>query len=69
MKFRKRRLLGLKRKTGWSWERMCRQMHVVMDSEGPSHTTLFRYAQGRILRPNKLTERWIEQAVVKLERL
>jgi len=68
MKFRKRRSLTLKKKTGWSWERMCRQMHMVMGTEGPSHTTLFRYTDGTILRPNKLTERWIEQAVVKLEK-
>lgn len=38
---------------------MCREMHRVMALEGPSHTTLFRYASDRIRRPNKLTEKYI----------
>ena len=37
-------LLNLKKKTSWSWERMCREFHRVMGHEGPTHTTLFRYA-------------------------
>ena len=60
-------LLALKRKTAWSWERMCREMHRVMEKEGPSHTTLFRYAQGRIGRPNKLTQKYIVDALQLLK--
>lgn len=60
------RLLALKKRTGWSWERMCREMHRVTGEEGPSHTTLFRYADGRVRRYNKLTERWIKAAMKKL---
>lgn len=55
----KQKLLRLKKRTSWSWERMCREMHRVMAQEGPSHTTLFRYASDRIRRPNKLTEKYI----------
>jgi len=62
-----RKLLALKKKTGWSWERMCREMHRVKREEGPSHTTLFRYATRRIRRPNKLVERYIETAIELLQ--
>lgn len=62
------RLLSLKEKTGWSWERMCRECHRVMDSEGPSHTTLFRYAEGKVNNPNKTTEQWILVAITRLGR-
>jgi hypothetical protein len=41
-----KQLLSLRKKTAWSWERMCREFHRVMGEEGPSHTTLFRYASG-----------------------
>ncbi len=61
-----KKLLSLKAKKSWSWERMCREIHRVMDEEGPSHTTLFRYASGRIKRPNALTERYVQQAIQKL---
>jgi len=37
-----------------------------MGEEGPSHTTLFRYASGRIKRPNVLVERYVQQAMEKL---
>lgn len=60
------RLLALKKRTGWSWERLCREMHRVMGVEGPSHTTLFRYADGRVARPNKLTQAWVKEAMKKL---
>jgi len=63
----KKKLLKLKRKTGWSWERMCRELHRVMDHEGPSHTTLFRYASGKVKRYNTLTARWIDTAIGKVE--
>ena len=59
-------LLTLRAKTSWSWERMCREFHRVMGEEGPSHTTLFRYASGRVKRPNVLTERYVEQAIHKV---
>ena len=59
-------LLSLKKKTSWSWERMCREMHRVMGEEGPSHTTLFRYASGKTKRPHVLTERYVQQAIQKL---
>ncbi len=59
-------LLSLKKKTSWSWERMCREFHRVMAHEGPSHTTLFRYASGRIKRPNVLVKRYVQQGIHKL---
>ncbi len=49
----------LKKKTKLSWEKMCRELHRVMGEDGPSHTTLFRYATGRVKRPNVLTERYV----------
>jgi len=61
-----KQLLSLKKKTSWSWERMCREIHRVMGEEGPSHTTLFRYASGRVKRRNVLTERYVQQAIQKL---
>ncbi len=59
-------LLRLKKKTSWSWERMCREMHRVMGEEGPTHTTLFRYASGRVKRPHVLVENYVQQAIDKL---
>ncbi len=61
-----KQLLRLKKKTSWSWEKMCREMHRVMGEEGPSHTTLFRYASGRVKRPNVVTERYVREALEKL---
>jgi len=61
-----KQLLSLKKKTSWSWERMCREIHRVMGEEGPSHTTLFRYASGRVKRPHVLTERYVREAIQKL---
>jgi len=61
-----KQLLSLKKKTSWSWERMCREMHRVMGEEGPTHTTLFRYASGRVKRPNVLVERYVRKAIDKL---
>jgi len=62
----RKQLLSLKAKTSWSWERMCREFHRVMAHEGPSHTTLFRYASGRVKRPNVITERYVREAIEKL---
>jgi len=61
-----KQLLSLKAKTSWSWERMCREMHRVMGEEGPTHTTLFRYASGRVKRPHVLVERYVRQAIDKV---
>ncbi len=61
-----KQLLRLKKNTSWSWERMCREIHRVMGEEGPSHTTLFRYASERVKRPNVLVERYVQQAIHKL---
>ncbi len=61
-----KQLLRLKAKTSWSWEKMCRQFHRVMGEEGPSHTTLFRYATGKTKRPNVLVERYVQQGIEKL---
>ncbi len=61
-----KQLLSLKKKTSWSWERMCRELHRVMGHEGPTHTTLFRYASGRVKRPNVLVERYVREAIHKL---
>jgi len=61
-----KQLLRLKAKTSWSWERMCRELHRVMGEEGPSHTTLFRYASGRVKRPNVVTERYVQEAIQKV---
>jgi len=61
-----KQLLSLKKKTSWSWERMCREIHRVMGEEGPSHTTLFRYASGRVKRPHVVVERYVREAIDKL---
>ena len=61
-----KQLLSLKKKTSWSWERMCREFHRVMGYEGPSHTTLFRYASGKVKRPNVITERYVQEAIDKV---
>ncbi len=61
-----KQLLGLKAKTSWSWERVCLEFQRVMGYEGPSHATLFRYASGKVKRPNVLTERYVQQAIEKV---
>ncbi len=61
-----KQLLRLKKKTSWSWERMCRELHRVMGEEGPSHTTLFRYAKGKGKRPHVVIERYVQQAIDKV---
>jgi len=45
---------------------MCREIHRVMGEEGSTHTTLFRYASGRVKRPNVLVEHYVQQAIDKL---
>ncbi len=61
-----KQLLSLRKKTSWSWERMAREFHRVMGHEGPSDTTLFRYAKGKGKRPHVVTERYVQQAIHKL---
>ncbi len=62
-----KQLLSLKKQTSWSWERMCREFHRVMDHEGPSHTTLYRYAKGKgNKRPHAVTERYVREAIQKV---
>ncbi len=61
-----KQLRRLKKKTSWSWEKMCREFHRVMAHEGPSHTTLYRYAKGKGKRPNVLVERYVRQAIHKV---
>ena len=62
----RKQLLSLKAKTSWSWERVCRELHRVMGHEGPSHTTLFRYASGKVKRPNVVTEQYVREAIQKV---
>ncbi len=62
----RKQLLSLKAKTSWSWERVCRELHRVMGHEGPSHTTLFRYATGKVKRPNVVTEQYVREAIHKV---
>ncbi len=61
-----KQLLSLKKKTAWSWERMCREFHRVMGHEGPTHTTLFRYATGRVKQPHVVVESYVRQAIHKV---
>ena len=61
-----KQLLRLRKKTAWSWERMCREFHRVMGYEGPSPTTLFRYASRQTKRPNVLVDQYVRQAIDKL---
>jgi len=62
-----KQLLRLKKPTAWSWERLCREFHRVMGHEGPSHTTLYRYAKGKgNRRPHAVTERYVREAIQKV---
>ena len=61
-----KQLLRLRKKTSWSWERMNREFHRVMGYEGPSHTTLFRSANGKVKQPFVLIERYVQQAIHKV---
>ncbi len=61
-----KQLLSLQKKTSWTWARMCREFHRVMGHEGPSHTTLFRYATKKVKRPNVIAERFVQQAIQKV---
>ena len=60
-----KQLLRLKKQTSWSWEQMCSEFHRVMGHEGPSQTTLYRYAKGKGKRPHVITERYVREAIQK----
>ncbi len=45
---------------------MNREFHRVMGHEGPSHTTLFRYALGMVKQRNVVTERYVREATHKV---
>ena len=47
---------------------MCREFHRAMDREGPSHTTLLRYATGHVKRRNVVTEQYVREAIHKITR-
>ncbi len=49
-----------------TWEKMSREFYRVMGTDGPSHTTFFRYAGGKVKRPNILTERYVQEAIRKI---
>lgn len=58
-----RKLLQLRKRTGWPWERMNREFHKVMKAEGPSHTTLFRLGNGNVGRPQPVILHYIDTAI------
>jgi len=45
---------------------MAREFYHVMGHEGPSDTTLFRYAKGKGKRPHVVIERYVQQAIEKV---
>jgi len=59
-------LLRLKEQVALSWEALSREFHRVMGEEGPSNTTLFRYATGRVSRKNPMVERYVRDAIHKI---
>ncbi len=66
MKKLSEQLLRLRAKTSWSWEQICREFYRVMGHEGPSHTTLYRYANRKVKQPNVITERYVLNAIQKV---
>ncbi|MDA2938555.1 PAS domain-containing protein [Acidobacteria bacterium AH-259-A15] len=59
-------LMRLKEKTSWSWETISRELQRVMGERGPSSTTLFRYATGRVKRRNRMVERYVREGIDSL---
>ncbi len=47
---------------------MCQEFHRMMGGQGPSHTTLIRYAIGNVKRRNVVTEQYVREAVHKITR-
>ena len=45
---------------------MCQEFTRVMGAQGPSHTTLIRYAIGNVKRRNVVTERYVREAIHKI---
>lgn len=60
-----RKLLQLKKRTGWSWEKMNREFHRVTGVEGPSHTTLFRLSKG-MTKTHPLIAKYISNAITMI---
>ncbi len=52
----------LKERTGWSYEKMCRMMCIVMNEDGVSHTTLYRIIHG-VHAPHNTTRMWVRNAI------
>ena len=46
---------------------MYHEFYRVMGEEGPSHVTLFRYAVGKVQQRNRLTQRYVQEAVHKIK--
>ncbi len=59
-------LLQLKKRVSLSWEALSREFHRVMGEEGPSNTTLVRYATGRVKRKNPMVEQYVRDAIHKV---
>ncbi len=59
-------LLRVKERASLSWESLSREFHRVMGEEGPSNTTLFRYATGRVRRRNRMVEQYVRDAIHKI---
>ena len=59
-------LRSLKDRTSWSWERLSREFQRVMGETGPSMTTLYRYAKGKVKRRNVMMERYVREAIQKV---
>ena len=62
-----KQLLSLKDKPSWSLEGKGREFFRVMGEEGPSHTTLLRYASGKVKRRNAVTERYVREAIHRVK--
>lgn len=58
----RQQLLDLKAKTGWSWERMARELERAMGAPGLSLSTIFRYAKGKTV-PSGLYARYLREAI------
>lgn len=61
------RLNTLKKKTGWSWEKMAREIHRSNKCDGITHTTLFRISKN-VNKPHATTEKYISEGLDKLEK-
>jgi len=62
-------LLRLKNRRFWGWKMMSREFERVMGSECPSVTTLINYATGKSKRRNRIIERYIAEAIMRIHRV